>query len=568
MDFLYRNLNHCILNTRNYIWLILFLIAAGLYAVDLWHPVDRLLWREADVASIARNFDRDGMNILEPRIDWRGDGPGFAEMEFPAYPWMIAVMYKIFGQYDIIGRFLSYLFSLLSLLVFFKMARSWLEPPASYIAALFFVFSPLIVQISNNVRPEPFMLLLDFLAIYFFVLWKDSNSWKHLIIASIATSLAILAKISNLYIGILFLFILLQKKGLRSFSDYRIYVFGFIALLPPILWYVHAKGYWLDYGNSLGLSNEYHWIGWDFFTDIYSIKGLFFNELFFVFMPVGIVVVLFGLFSKQFKNSQIRQYAFFWLVSVYIYYVLTIRTTADLWSIYYHSVSVAPIALLFGMGINRILKIENEKVLYGLLYSTVAVVLILTVVTSLWYIRPPYMGENMQLLVFAICLAFIGLIFLIRIWDIAKLRFLKNKLPLLLASFLVFTTLAYQAYKISEIYKLAKPAIYYTECVDNLRTIIPDNSLILVSGGKCFDRTGYPLAHNSPYFFYWLDKKGFNICVEDQSIKKIEEFSIRGAQYFIAEEGQLEGKDGFEKEMRMQYPVLYEGPGLVLFDIR
>lgn len=556
------------MKSRINIWLILFLIAAGLYAVDLWHPVDRLLWREADVASIARNFDRDGMNILEPRIDWRGDGPGFAEMEFPAYPWMIAVMYKIFGQHDIIGRFLSYLFSLLSLLVFFKMARSWLDPPGSYIAALFFVFSPLIVQNSNVIRPEPFMLLFDLLAIYFFVLWKESNSWKHLIIAALATALAILGKLSNLYIGILFLFILIQKKGIRSFSDYRVYIFGFIALLPPLLWYAHAKGYWLDYGNSLGLSNEYHWIGWDFFTDIYSIKGLFFNELFFVFMPIGIIVVLYSFFNKQFKNYQTLQYAFFWLVSIYIYYLIAIRTTADLWSLYYHSVSAAPAALLFGIGINRILKTENEKVLFCLLNSVVAVVLLLTVATSLWYIRPPFIGENLQFFVFAISVAFLGLVFLIRKWDIARLRFLKNKLPVLLASFLVFTTLVYQAYKISEIYKLAKPAVYYTDCVDDLRTIIPENSLILVSGGKCFDRTGYPLAHNSPYFFYWLDKKGFNICVEDQSIKKIEEFSGRGAQYFIAEEEQLIGKEGFEKEMRTQYPTVYEGPGLVVFDIR
>lgn len=551
------------------IWMILFLLGVGLFAVDLWHPVDRLLWRESDMASIARNFDREGMNIMKPRIDWRGDGPGYAEMEFPVYPWMIAGIYKIFGQHDIIGRFLSYIFTLLALLVFFKMARSWLEPPGSYIAGLFFVFSPLIFQISNDIRPEPFMLLLDLLAIYFFVLWKDSNSWRHLIIAALATALAILAKISNLYIGFLFLFILLQKKGLRSFSDYRVYVFGLMALLPPILWYVHAKGFWLDYGNSLGLSNEYHWIGWDFFTDAYSIKGLLFNELFFVYMPIGIVVILFGFFSKQIKNNQFFQYGVFWLIAINIYYILTIRTTADLWSIYYHSVSVAPVALLFGIGINRILKTENEKVLSRLLYSTVAVIIILTVATSLWYIRPPYMGKNLQLLVFAITVAFVGFSLLIRKWDIAKLRFLKMKLPILLASFLVFMTLVYQAYKISEIYKFAKPAIYYTECVDDLRTIIPENSLILTSGGKCFDRTGYPLAHNSPYFFYWLDRKGFNICVEEQTIDKVKDYISRGADFFVAEKMVLDEMNGFEQELRNQFNLLSEfNEGILLFDLR
>src|SRR4029077_7395386 len=40
---------------------------------------DRTLapWREADYIQIARNFYRDGLNIFYPRVDWRGDPPGY-----------------------------------------------------------------------------------------------------------------------------------------------------------------------------------------------------------------------------------------------------------------------------------------------------------------------------------------------------------------------------------------------------------------------------------------------------------------------------------------------------------
>jgi hypothetical protein len=44
------------------------------------------------------------MYILYPRIDWRGDGPRYAEMEFPIIPWTIAALYKIFGYHEVIGR--------------------------------------------------------------------------------------------------------------------------------------------------------------------------------------------------------------------------------------------------------------------------------------------------------------------------------------------------------------------------------------------------------------------------------------------------------------------------------
>ena len=39
-----------------------------------WHA-----WRQADTAAIARNFYRDGMNLLYPAIDWSGAGPGYVE---------------------------------------------------------------------------------------------------------------------------------------------------------------------------------------------------------------------------------------------------------------------------------------------------------------------------------------------------------------------------------------------------------------------------------------------------------------------------------------------------------
>jgi hypothetical protein len=69
----------------NILFLGLFFLGAWIRSLDVWRPVDgrvRESWRECDYAAVARNFYREGMNILYPRIDWRGDGPGYAEMEF------------------------------------------------------------------------------------------------------------------------------------------------------------------------------------------------------------------------------------------------------------------------------------------------------------------------------------------------------------------------------------------------------------------------------------------------------------------------------------------------------
>jgi hypothetical protein len=112
--------------TRMWIFLAIFACGAGVRALDLGHGVDggiRESWREADYGAVARNFFREGMDMRRPRIDWRGEGPGFAEMEFPAIPWAIAALYRIFGFHEIYGRLISYVFGLPTLLVFFALAR-------------------------------------------------------------------------------------------------------------------------------------------------------------------------------------------------------------------------------------------------------------------------------------------------------------------------------------------------------------------------------------------------------------------------------------------------------------
>ncbi|MBL6963748.1 MAG: glycosyltransferase family 39 protein [Bacteroidetes bacterium] len=558
------------MKNHSLLWIVLFLIGAGLRFVDLRHPVDRESWREGDMAAVARNFDREGMNILYPRIDWRGEGPGYAEMEFPVYPWLIALSYKIFGQNDIAGRLLSYLFSLLSIILFFLMSRRWLPPPGSYMAGLFFVFSPLIIQISNAIQPEPLMLLLDLIAVYAFVLWIEKNRWKYFVMAAIATSLALLVKINNAYLGLLFLFILFDRQKMKMLSDYRIYLFGLIALLPPVLWYSFANDFWITYGNSLGLSNEYHWIGLDFFTKSYFIKGIVLNELYFVIMPSAFLVILYALVFSKWKENQVLRYGIFWFGAVYIYYIITCRTTADKWSMYYHCISVPPAALLFGFGLNVILKTEKFRHIFQLLFTAIllSIVLVLANHFGLFSNRSNTLAEI--LILFGFVSLFLVCFILwkkVRSKGLSFITLGKYNLPSLIAMVFVMVTLFYQALKIRSQFQLNIPSVYYS-CSDDIASIIPKKSLIIASGGPLEDFTGYPVAYNASYFFYWLDRKGFNIPIEEQRLEKIKEFKTKGADFFVAEEKIIKDAGDFEQDLKKQYELLYSCNGVLVFDLR
>jgi hypothetical protein len=55
-------------------------------------------WREADYLAIARSFNREGLDPLQPRVDWRENTPEYAEMELPVLPWTAGLLYRLFGE--------------------------------------------------------------------------------------------------------------------------------------------------------------------------------------------------------------------------------------------------------------------------------------------------------------------------------------------------------------------------------------------------------------------------------------------------------------------------------------
>lgn len=547
----------------------LFLLGAGLRAVYVWRPVDRPFWREADVASIARNYYREGMNPFYPRIDWRGDGPGYAEMEFPLYPWSIAVLYKLFGIHEVFGRLLTYLFSLLSLLVFFKLARYLLPPIGAFIASLFFVLSPVVISISNSLQPDGLMLLWYLAAVYAFIRWLDDESAKYFVFAMLATALAILAKANAAHLGILFAILILQRQALSAVGKWRNWVFGAVALLPGLLWYRHAHHLWLTYGNSLGVSNETHWAGLDLFIDSSFIRGIFQNEITYVWMPTGLVVLVIGFLLQPRARAWFIGLA--WLAAIFVFFLVAARTTSDSWAYYYHAIAVAPFGLLAGQAIEGARRFNfSAKHLRSFAFALGGI----AGAGLVAYFVGPAMVHRSIVVKVAALLVLTGLLLLLlhrtdRTGDggtfspgrVLAFAAAVAVVALLAGTFLFQVREDRQAFASRDEFDLP-------HCATAFAPLVPEGNLILASGGPCVDPTGYRVAFNSSYMFYWMDRKGFNVCVEAQSIPAVEAFAGRGAHYFVAEKSALKQKPGFEESLRQKYPVMRECDAAVLFALR
>ena len=493
---------------------ILFAGAALLRLADVFRPINQASWRESDLGAVSRNFYNEGMDILYPRIDWRGDGPGYAEMELPIFPWLTGAAYAIFGVHDQFGRMWSFLFSLGALWFFFRLAREYLSIFASTIAFAFFALNPLIVETATSIQPEGLMLCTYIAAVFFFVKWFKTDSTFHYWLTILATALTLLAKAPSAHIGLFFGVLLLDKYGWRTIAIVRVWIFGILAVIPSALWYAHAKNLWITYGNSLGVSNEYHWVGWDFFTDAEFIGGIFRSEFVYVWVVFGTVVGAFAIWRGH--REQAARHSLLWLASIFAFYVLAARTTSEEWASYYHVFSIPPVALIFGLAIARLWDYMKD---FADRYSSRSLTASLSRV--------------------GICLIIIGC---------------------------VIASLAIEAKQVRANFLSRHQDDPSMLVAHDAKHLLSKDGLIIVSGGHCIDKNGYELAYNASFMFYWLDRKGWNTCIEKQPMQ-IREFKAKGAVYLVAQKNYIAGSPGLAASLRATYPILMESTDFIFFDL-
>ncbi len=493
----------------------LFLAAASLRFADTFRPINQASWRECDLGAVSRNLEREGMNPFYPRIDWRGNGPGYAEMEFPVFPFLTSITYKIFGIHDQLGRIWAFLFSLGALFFFFRLTREYLTEFSSIIAFSFFALNPLIVDESTAIQPEGLMLFSYVAAVYFFVRWLRTDRTTHFFGAAALTALTLLAKAPAAHIGLFFGVLLFEKYGLNLVKQSKVWLFGVLSTVPAALWYFHAKNLWLTYGNSLGVSNEYHWIGMDFFMDASFIEGILKSEFLYVWVSFGLIVGIFSLWQGY--GERTMKHSLLWLASIFAFYLLAARTTSADWANYYHIFSIPPVALIFGFSIKKLWDYAQE---FADKFSSRSLTANLT-----------------------------------------------RAVMFLIVIVAVFASLLLEAKQVrANFFDKRVPAAAFV-CAETIKPTLKTEGLIVASGGHCIDKNGYPLAYNASFMFYWLDRKGWNICIEEQSSDKIADFAAKGAKYFIAQKPTLNKRSGFEEELRRDYAVVSECDEFVVFDL-
>ncbi len=336
---------------RVFLLFVLAGAASRFYAVNRPYDANTLnAWREADYTLVARAFYRESMDIFAPRIAWRGDTSGLVEMEFPFLPWTAAALYHVFGEREMLLRLLSSLAGGACVLAFAMLAWRLLPPLGAWVAVGLLAINPLLLSLGGSMQPEPLTLFLVILTMSCTLGWQRTGRGSMLLTAGGVTAAAILSKSPAAYVGLVLAWAVLRRMGMAALGSPTVWVAGLIALVPPLLWYWHAHGHYVQTGLSLGVSNEAHFLnptlivhpkGW--------ILGNAQTELRFVFGGFGLLLALATLVSREWRRR--CELALVWYAAVLVFYVVSANTSGDAWAFYYHCHSVPPACLLMGAGL-------------------------------------------------------------------------------------------------------------------------------------------------------------------------------------------------------------------------
>ena len=172
--------------------ILLLVLGFGVRLYKIDNPVaDWHSWRQADTASVTRNFVKSGVDLFLPRYDDLSDVSangfnlqGYRMVEFPIFNLIHYVFVELapFGTLEMWGRMVSILASLVSALCIYLLVKRHATTRAAIAAMAVFLFMPFNIYFSRVILPDPLMVAMALTAVVVF----PRHKWLGLLLGALA----------------------------------------------------------------------------------------------------------------------------------------------------------------------------------------------------------------------------------------------------------------------------------------------------------------------------------------------------------------------------------------------
>jgi hypothetical protein len=330
-------------------------VLLAVYVLAHWELWGRLSaptfgWRPTDLAGIAINYYRHGFHLFYPQVMWGGAGAGHVEMEFPLQSFLTALLFKVFGQHDALSSVLPLAFGFGIVWVTAAIGRYRFGDVAGLAAGLGVALSPTQVNITSyGMWADPPLVFFGALGLYWLLRWTDDHAGWRLWAGAAAIALAILCKITGLYLGFVVRYLFLRRYGQRYVLTPTSWLVAAVMLIPAVLWYTHAYQMYLEDGNTFGIfaAGSLKFGTKSTLTDLTIYKQVAIRVVFYHLTPLVFLGFCYGCYLSVLRRDRL---VFAWLAAIVVHALVAFRGLRYAGHIGYLLTILPPCCLVAGLG--------------------------------------------------------------------------------------------------------------------------------------------------------------------------------------------------------------------------
>lgn len=207
-------------------------------------------FRQTQTATVARNFYRKGIDLLQPRLDVFGIGKNdVLVLEFPLFQAIVTIFYRIFGLHDYVGRLVAIIFSVVAGIFLCKilvnLTKEYIWTVSSVV---FFLFAPVNIFFHQAYMVESSVIALHLVAVVLWMSYLKSQRFFLFLISVTVTSLAFVTK--SIYAPVLLGTIISMGLLFRRLNHKEVRLF-FTGIILSVFFLL----LWQTYADSTNISN-------------------------------------------------------------------------------------------------------------------------------------------------------------------------------------------------------------------------------------------------------------------------------------------------------------------------
>ena len=189
---------------------------------------------------ITRDLERRNFDIFNTEVYYKGKTAKYVQA-FPAYKVIVGLLYKVFGEHEIFGRYVSIAAISVALYFMFHLLLYYLTAPWVLFALILFSFNHLTLYHTYMFQPTSFEIMLLILTLYLLHKYIENPSKRiSYVLWLVCVILTMLVKITFIVYLLPILYLFYVRYGIKFFLKRDFIIFSVLLFAICGSWYFYC----------------------------------------------------------------------------------------------------------------------------------------------------------------------------------------------------------------------------------------------------------------------------------------------------------------------------------------